>query len=226
MKKTNYKIKLALLGAVIITACSCFLSPVDAYPNPGGSTFFGVAGQTNGGTNMYAVVPQQGTGNGQAGTPIITFLNAQTDNPTNYVRFWNVTNECVEVLYTNSTTSLYVSATNTTIASSVVLIYHKANGIYEKRFAASYTGLTNVLVLANATQYAVNPGDIIWSVSPGPTLGVGTYSAIVGLANGTNYVYNFSGTEMYAGQPGLPLLIDIPGTNAATLSLVAGRYAP
>lgn len=172
---------------------------------------FGV-GSTNGATTLsWAIVSARSANNG---TPAVSYINATSDKSTSKVQFYKVTAQAVAQL-TNSTTTLYVRGTNGFASGDAVVIRHIADDSYEKRTLTSNSASTNLVVTA-APLGAVTQGDIIYKVV---TTGAGSIPC--GSATITP-----SGTYLYVGQQGKPLLVELDATTSGTLNVVGGVYLP
>lgn len=161
-------------------------------------------------TLSYAIVSANAA---NGGAPIVTFLNAGTDLVTGRVQFYRV-DALTSVTYTNSTVTLPVVQTNNLADGGVIVIRHVLDDSYEKRTLTTSTGSTN-LVVTVAPLGTTIPGDLIYHVT---TTGAGCirWGATT---NSLSLPRN-----IYSGQAGYPLLLEINGTSTAELNLVSGYY--
>lgn len=205
-----------IFGAVLtvallaITVCA---DPVE----PGGYTIFS-RGTTNGATALSSVII--GANSANAGTPVVTSISAVSDKALALVQFYRVTGETA-VTATNSATSLYVTAGG--VDSGVIIIRHLINDRYEKR---TLTTSTNVLglVLTVAPQQSAIPGDVVYFATS-------TGSGALALSTnnvpfGSTMALNVSGSALFSGQKGKPLLAEVDGTSSATLHSITARFEP
>jgi len=206
------KIKSILTVALLACAVSAF-GAATPFALPQAVNVFS-ATTTNVGVNpSYAVISSR-SANG--GAPVVTFINAGSDAATGKITTYRVT-AALNVLYTNSTTTLFVENTNNSAANwqvGSIVIRHKADDSYEKRTLAANTGATN-LVVSVAPMGTTVPGDMVYCVTAGPTIFIGAI---------TNNIGNGSG-PIVVGQKGLPLLIEASGTSGATVNCAGGYYA-
>lgn len=154
---------------------------------------------------------------GNAGTPVVTFVAYGGDSATAKLFIFKI-NAVAVTTFTNSTTTLFVNNTNGFDQSSVLIIRHKLTDNYEKRVQTSNTGVTN-LVTTVAPMEAVVPGDLIYQAT---SSGLAQQLITVGAA--TNYIAAPGG--IFVGQQGLPLLIEVDGSSAASMFSASGFYAP
>lgn len=203
MKITKYTSR--LFCAALILGLAALLLPVSGHAQ----NAFGVTGTkvlgTGLATNSFAVVPAR------PGTPVLTFLNATTDTNT-LVQFYSVVTG-TDVNYTaNNTTNFPVSSTNGFATGGIVVVRHSTNDTYETRYVFSVPSATNVVLSPSAPSPAVIVGDLLYPVTTAGNIPV----------NATTL--SLSGSGIYSGQPGKPMLISIVGGTNATVNAAAGFY--
>lgn len=200
-------IKLGFLALLLAAA----FNTNAALPDP--QSGFGL-GTTNPATALsYVVVPARSANNG---APAVTFLNAGSAAATAKVQFYQNTTLVSAKYATNATVLLHVERTNGFASGDVIIIRHKADETYEKRILTTMTTATN-LTTTVAPVGAVVPGDIIYRAQ---AAGAGSiqWGAI------TN---SLSGSYIYVGQKGQPLLAEINGTSTdGLINAIGGIYLP
>lgn len=152
---------------------------------------------------------------GNNGTPVVTFVGAGSDLASGKIITYKVNAQCV-VTFTNSTTTLFVNNTNGFDQASVIIIRHKLTDDYEKRIQTSNSGATNLIVTVAPFETVV-PGDQVYQCTT-----TGAMSYLQGAV--TNTLAAPGG--IFVGQQGLPLLLEVSGTSAASLYSVSGFFAP
>lgn len=206
-EKTTMKTNIRYLLGAVLLALSL---PALALDDP--TTGFGV-GTTNAGTTLsWAIVSARSANNG---TPAVTFLNMGSGTAAATTTFWKCTSQTTARYATNSTVTLSVTQTNGFASGDNIIIRHMTDDSYEKRTLTTMTTATN-LVTTVAPLTAVVPGDLIYKV-----VSAGT---IIGGAAATN---STTGTPIWVGQKGKPLMVDInAGGNTACMNAVGGTYLP
>lgn len=180
---------------------------------------FWSGGSTNAGTLSWVIV---GANSDNGGTPVIKQINANTDKAGAQLKFYEVTGQAL-VTHTNATVTIPVVATNNVFsASGVIIIRHKRNDTYVKRILTTSTGATN-LVCTVTPDIAVVPGDIIYGARAADAgyMLIPTNTIVAG-----NNILTVYGEQLYTGQPGLPLLIELDGTTTANINSVSARFEP
>jgi hypothetical protein len=203
------KIKNILAAALLLVATMALAAPVPY------SSYS--AGTTNGATALsWAII---GANSVNAGTPIVTAIDATTDLLTAKVQFHTITNS-TQATHSNSTVTLPVGAGN--ISAGTIIIRHLLTDTYEKRTLTTATGTTN-LVVTVAPGEAVVPGDMIYfTITAGaPSFGVTTNTYTI---TTTGCRLQIAGERLAAGQKGFPLLGEINGTSAAALNNLTAKF--
>jgi hypothetical protein len=194
MKHTKY-ILVALIATVIGLAAVTASGQVGA-----------AVGSTNAATTLsWAIVPAG------PGTPVVNFLSATSDKGASVAQFYKV-NAATLANGANSTTSVPVAGTNGLVDEAVLLIRHMAVGTYEKVSIDSLVS-TNI-VLDAAPQTAVAAGDVVYQISK-----TGAPLIPVGVATLTLY-----GENLYVGQEGYPIYVEVDGGTNATLNAISVKY--
>jgi hypothetical protein len=179
-------------------------------------------GSTNAGTLAWAVI---GNNSLNGGIPVLTSINATSDKAGSKLQFYRVL-KSVQATYTNSTTQIMVQTTNGFLASDVIVIKHLQNDSYEKRILASggsfSTGATN-LVVTVAPGEAVLPGDMIYRCATANAgyIAMPTNATAVG-----GFSLSLQGNYIYAGQRGLPLLMELDATTTGNINSAMARFEP
>ncbi len=203
-----------IFGAVLAIAL-CSLTPAHAAP-PTYKTYS--AGSTNAGTLAYAVI---GANSDNAGAPVVTAIDATSDKAGSLVQFYKVLAEEI-ASFTNSTVTLPVVNTNAFANSGTVLIRHLYTDTYEKRALTTSTGSTN-LVLTVAPLEAVAPGDIIYKVVSAGSGALSLKTNSFTVAN-SGMSCQMTGSAIYSGQKGKPLLLEVDATTTGTINGVTARF--
>jgi hypothetical protein len=182
-KRESKNMKKTLMGAVMMVVLLLGL-PAFGLDDPVNG--FGV-GTTNGATTLsWAIVPARSANNG---APAVAYISATSDKAASKVQFYKVTAQTTARYATNSTVTLYVTATNGFASGDAIIIRHMADDSYEKRTLTGNSAATNLVTTA-APLGAVVPGDMIYRVT---TTGAGAIAC--GAATITP-----SGQYLYVGQ--------------------------
>lgn len=181
-------------------------------------------GTTNAGTLSWAII---GALSDNGGTPVVTYLDARSDKTSlPKVQFYKVT-ASTSCNFTNSTVTIPVTQTNgfAGASSDVVIIRHVLTDTYEKRILTTSTGSTN-LVTTVAPSTTV-PGDIIYdcTTTAAGSIALSTNN-VAGIPAAQAMTLTQSGNRVYAGQKGLPLLMEVDGTTTASLNAVTAVIEP
>lgn len=210
------KMKL-LLGAVLAALATSALFTAAAVAAPATYSSYST-GATNAGALAHAII---GANSANAGTPVVTSIDATSDKAASLVQFYRVTAETA-ANYTNSTTRLDVVLTNGIGVSGTIVIRHLLTDTYEKRTLANNTGSTN-LVVTVAPLEAVVPGDIIYKVA---TTGVGALSLKTNSFSvaSAGMSCQLNGPRLFAGQKGKPLLLEVDATTTGTINSVTATF--
>lgn len=207
---------LTILSAVALLASSAF----GATNYIGGLTavnVFGV-GTTNPNVALsYAIVPGR-SANG--GAPVVTYVAATSDKPSTFLQFYKVDGALSTILATNTSARIYVENTNQSNnnwQSGPIVIWHKIDNSYERRFLTANDGATN-LILTVATMGAMSVGDMVYHCSSNNTPKIAW--------NTTTYTNNAigPGSAVIGGQKGLPMLIEMDCTTIGGVWAVGGNY--
>jgi hypothetical protein len=185
-------------------------------PSQGQSTIW-AGGSTNGGTVLsWVIVPAKSANNG---VPLVTFVNATSDDATSKVQSYRVT-AAATANYASTTVSAPVNRTNGFAVNDVVIIRHLASDTYEKRIlAAAFTSATNLtLTVAPVTALAI--GDLVYRVTTTGAAAIPCGVATLSL-DGPGLLMG----EKLGGNP-TPLLLEIAGGTNATINAVAAQYVP
>lgn len=179
-----------------------------------GQTVFASGGTVYSAKTNYAIIP---SGSLNGGAPVVTYLNATGDsNAVSVVRFYTSTNKTYATA-ANGTTTNYVANTNGFSPGKVVILRHLGNPEVNERLVVSSTQLTNQLVFQIAPVTAAVIGDIYYQLDAGGIIPVGTNTV------------SLSGSEIYAGQAGVPLLLEVnfsTTTTGGAINAVGARYSP
>jgi len=210
MKKT-----LNILAAACLAVASFLITePVHAADT---GIWAGVGNGT--GTLSWAVVPHTGKAVPASVTPalpVLTYINATSDTAAGKVQFYTAGKPCF-VNNTNLGTTAYVNITNSmTQAASgfntnggIILIYHKATGLFDRRIlgaAVSGTNLVTTVATTNALQ------DVIWPLTTSGNIPVGVATK------------ELNGPGIYAGEPGKPLVFEITGGTNSSINGACARF--
>lgn len=173
-------------------------------------------GTTNGNTALsWAIVPARSA---NAGTPVITYLNASSD-----LSFAAITNYTITATtvanFTNSTVSLPTTGTNGFAVNDYVIIRHALTENYEKRVVDTPTSATNVTVTV-APLEAVLPGDVLYRCQAKGS------AYIPFSAAGTNISLTAAGLPIFAGQKGCPMLIEVNATTKGAINALTAIWLP
>ena len=174
-------------------------------------------GATNAGTLATVIIGAHSVNNG---TPVVTSINATTDKSTANVQFYKVLRQVNAKYATNSTVVISVDSTNGFASGDVIIIRHIGNDGYEKRTLTTMTSATNLTT--TAAPYTTVPGDIIYGVT---TTGAGKIPVVTNTVATGPYIVSLSGTAIYAGQKGCPLLIEIDATTTGTINYATATYS-
>lgn len=201
-----------------------------------GATAFGIGGtayNASGLTNYAVVTRHSQIPNAHA---LITFVSATSDKTASTIQFWSPSYlSPAPVGYTNSTTTVYVSATNQMANLTNIVIEHVVasnSPTYEicvltggGTFVSSNVTVSGIGGVAT-TNYVwsvptsiapvstVFPGDNIGPLIPGGTIPVGVGSQTL------------TGTGIYASARDKPLVLEILGGTNATINAVGGVFVP
>jgi hypothetical protein len=205
-----------LIVASLLALVSIIITPLRAAPTD--MTVWAGGGATN--TTSWAAVPHtsRGSTGNTAVSPVLTYLNATSDAAAGKVQFYNAGRPAV-CAYTNLGTTIYLNITNAmTLATGgfntnagVILIYHKASGLFDRRVLGGSPSGTNLVTTVATTNLV---GDIIWPMTPAGYIPVGAATKEI------------VGTGIYSGEPGEPLLMDITGTSNSCINAASARFAP
>ena len=215
------KNRILLFAAAVLTGVAAFLTlPATAstIENVNGYSLFSGTGVAQGTTNSYYVA---GNYTLTKSTAVLRYANVTTDASADAGRlqFYILTNQVTISNPTNSGTTNFVlnTTTNGYTTNQAILIKHISNDTYERLWVNSVAN-TNQLITQWPPLQQCAAGDIVWVAAPAGQIKIprGTYT--------TNCVLSQSGDFLYAGQYGLPLLMDISGTSAATINAVSGDY--
>jgi hypothetical protein len=229
MKKTLFVIGLAIVASITSYAAQPF--SVGA-----GSTATATFGTTNflaiDDTGSYALAgyPIGGVPTQVQNTPIITYLNAQSDLATSKLTLWYSAGNPQAAINTNTTTSLVLNGTNGIVAGLPVVIAH-TTGICEPRIASSisttpvvstntyypYATVTNytyTVVVNAAPTYTVNIGDQVTGYAQ---------QALINWGASTNSLNGY-GAPLLAGQYQVPMLVSLNYTSAGGFNIVSGIF--
>lgn len=182
---------------------------------------------STGATNVNVALSYAIIGNNSinGGTPVVTSLDATSDTSTAKVQFYKVT-ATAAVQYTNSTVTLFVNTTNGFNSSSgVIIIKHILDDTYEKRIltASGQSAATN-LVTTVAPWGTTVPGDILYQCT---TAGAGSIGLVTNSAAANSFRQSLQGNNIYSGQPGLPLLLEVDQTTTlGNVRLVTAGFVP
>lgn len=204
---------LAFLGLAALSA-SAQISP---YIGPWYE--YSSAGSTNGvnGKTAWAIISAN-SWNG--GAPVVTYVSWGSDLASSVLTFYTTTNKTTSPVLNASGTSFFVGSngtnglgTNGFASGDAIVIQHRANDTYERLTLTTFTSGTN-MVTTYAPSQVIGSGDIIYQMKSG---------AVIPLGVGTNTI---AVDNIYAGQPGVPLLMDVTGTaaGAAKLNLATARF--
>lgn len=186
--------------------------------------FYAAGTGTGTSTLAFAVVPH--TGKSQSGLvtpaqPLLTYLNATTDT-NGAVQFYNA-GQATACNFTNLGTTMYVNVTNTTLGTGpwtnangyagIILIYHKATGVYDRRILGAATGGTNLVTTVATTNQI---GDLVWPMAATGTIPVNVTTKELNASAG--------GGGIYVADPGEPLLFEIRGGTNCAINAWSGRY--
>lgn len=170
-------------------------------------------GGTDVGTTLcYTVVSANSKNNAQ---PVLTYISYSSDKAASALTFYNITNAPAAVSGANATTNVPVIRTNGFTAGDIVVLRHKATDTYERRIVGTFYTNNSVPVTVAPT-VATAAGDILYKCV---TTGAGT----IPIGATTNSI---NGPGIYAGQRGLPLLIDLDGTSAVQINAATATYVP
>jgi hypothetical protein len=170
-------------------------------------TAYATGGTDVGTTLCYAVI----SANGRAQVaPVITFLNVTSDKATSVVQFYTLGSP-TGASQTNATVSVPVGSTNTFVSGDVIVIQHLADDTYERRVLTTFTSSTN-LTLTVAPTSAVVPGDLIYRATTAGFIPCGAATL------------SLTGSGIYSGQPGKPLLLEVDCTSAGQVNAVCAVY--
>lgn len=221
--KTVFKIGLAvaIVAALVIgfiaTAPKAEADAITAVStaNPA-ITGFCVSSGSNNSALAWAVITAR---SGNNGTPVVTFLDYGTDLAKAVLQTYKV-NAQATCTFTNSTVTIPVNNTNgfNAAGSAVIVIRHMLSDTYDRCVLTTSTGSTN-LVVTQAPVTTTVPGDKIYQCV---TTGAG--SLVVSTVATTNNLAAPGG--IFVGQQGLPLLIEMNGTSAASLFAASGYFLP
>lgn len=214
----KFKFKRFLLAPILLASMLSMLLSASAQIALQPYTWYS-SGTTNSGVSpSYAIVGAHSVNNG---APIVTHITAASDKATAKVSFYKVTALAQCAYQTNSTVTLSVVQTNGFASGDVVVIRHISDDSYEKRILTTMTTSTN-LITTVAPWSAVIPGDIIYRCT---TAGAGAIGLVTNSVAANTMQLEVSGTCIYAGQKGMPLLLEVDQTTASgALNAVSARF--
>lgn len=221
MKKINtFLRKEIVFWAVLGAAVFCLgLAPLAFAANPTDTAFAGKGTAVSGVGTVHTNLSCYIVSAVPAGPARIQYIDASSDLATAKITFYAITNQ--SLVLTGATAAggqnLWI-ATNTVLQSNDVLVIRSvANDQYQRvQLTNVVFGGTNFII--DPLNFAVTNGDLVYRCVASGTLGNN------GLGfNGTNKVFTASGSAIYYGQEGYPLLMEISGTTCA-LNAVAGDF--
>lgn len=157
-----------------------------------------------GNTNSYFVFPKG------AGVPHVTFHNTTSDKAGSVLKFYQVDAVWVVDTATNSSANTYINGSGAFTANSVAVFWDASADTYQRISVLS----TNAggFITTEETITASALGDIVYQVSAAGQIPVAA-ATVEDIAE-----------PIYAGQKGLPLLVEIDGTSACQINLITGHY--
>jgi hypothetical protein len=156
----------------------------------------------------WAVISAKGIG-----TPLVTFVSAQSDTTNGYVRTWIPTTNLCYAISNNVTTSVAVQ-TNLSINitnNDVVVVYSPGTDTYTRAVVSDATG-TNITFTTTVTVYA---GDLIYEMKTNGLISLATSTTDYATAasKGVNIT---SAGGVASGLAGKPFLVETYNSGATT----------
>lgn len=148
------------------------------------------------------------------GTPLLTYISATSDKAGSALQFYNVTTN-TDCNFVSTTTSIPVRSTNGIAVNDIIVLRHAIDDTYERRIVTTFTSATNLTVTVAPT-VAMAVGDFVYRCA--------TNGAYIPVGNATVQIIG-TVAGIYAGQPNMPLLIDLDATSACQINLATARYA-
>lgn len=203
-----------ILGLALALCALCLPATINAQVITGRAAY-STGGTAVGTTLSYAIISGYSF---NGGTPTVTYISGTSDKAGSVFKFYNVgTNTTAN--FASSSTSIPVQQTNGFAANDIIVIQHAATDTYERRVLAAFTSATN-LTTTVAPTVALSVGDKVFDCNTNS-------AATIPVGNATKEVTTASGLGgIYAGQPGLPLLIDLDMTSAGQINTVTAVYLP
>lgn len=208
MKKFRRKFRLLhfLLGLFMLLGLSLFT--VTCLAQTAQIAIGGTGSGTGGTTNSYFVASVYST---SGGAPTITYINGKSDKAGSKLQFYT-SSTAQGFNNTNVTTSLACVSTNGVSAGTIIVLHHVSTDTYDELWVSS-VGLTNIVTTV-APSATVTTGDSYFVQTAAGSIPWGASTNAVGPAQ-----------YIYAGAPGLPLLMALDSTSGGQgIQAVGGVY--
>lgn len=194
---------LTLIAALALLACAFTCPAADVRYTFSGT---GTAIST---TNSHLIIPATGVGDA-----VVVAVDATGDTSPSVLRFRPCNTRTLLTAATAASPGTNLTCVGSAFAAGdIVVLQHVAADTYE-RLVVSTASATNVTTTA-AIGTAAAAGDVLWLTSAG-----GTLSSITN----TSGVRITAEGGIYAINRGLPLLINLTGTNTPTINSVTVKY--